>query len=59
MEKYIDNYIEYLRNERKRTENTIMAYKRDLLLFNDYLITKNSLSAFRMREVLHKLSTGI
>ncbi len=41
MEKYIDNYIEYLKNDRKRTENTIMAYKRDLLLFNNYLITKN------------------
>lgn len=25
----------------------------------DYLITKNSLSAFRMREMLHELSTGI
>jgi hypothetical protein len=25
----------------------------------DYLITKNSFSAFRMREMLHELSTGI
>lgn len=30
-----------------------------LVLFLDYLITKNSLSAFRMREVLYKLPTGI
>ena len=41
MKKYIDEYIEYLRNDRKRTENTIMAYKRDLLLFEDYLTNKN------------------
>ena len=30
-----------------------------LISILDYLITKNSLPAFRMREVLHKLSTGI
>ena len=41
MKKYIDKYIEYLKNDRKRTENTVMAYKRDLLLFDDYLATKN------------------
>ena len=36
-EKYIDEFIDYLRLEKKYSENTISSYKRDLNKINSYL----------------------
>ena len=36
-EKYIDEFIDYLRFEKKYSENTISSYKRDLNKLNSYL----------------------
>ena len=36
-EKYIDEFIDYLRFEKKYSENTISSYKRDLNKINSYL----------------------
>lgn len=33
---YLDGFMEYLRNEKRRSANTIEAYKRDYLSFTDY-----------------------
>ncbi len=38
---YQDSYIEYLTTERRRTENTIAAYKRDIERYLAYLHTRN------------------
>ncbi len=41
MEQYIDRYVEYLRNVKKSSENTIASYKRDLLKFVGYFQSKD------------------
>ena len=41
MEQYIDRYVEYLRNIKKSSENTIASYKRDLLKFVGYFQSKD------------------
>ena len=41
MEQYIDRYVEYLRNVKKSSENTIASYKRDLLKFVGYFRNKD------------------
>ena len=40
MEKFIEMYISYLQNDKKRTSNTISAYQRDLMIFSEYLQSK-------------------
>lgn len=37
MEEQIENYLTYVKNEKKRSHNTVISYERDLLQFNDYL----------------------
>ena len=41
MEQYIDRYVEYLRNVKKSSENTIASYRRDLMKFVDYFCDKH------------------
>ena len=41
MEQYIDRYVEYFRNVKKSSENTIASYKRDLLKFVGYFQSKD------------------
>ena len=36
-EKYIEEFIDYLRFEKKYSENTISSYKRELNKINSYL----------------------
>ena len=40
-EKYIEEFIDYLRFEKKYSENTISSYKRDLKQFENYGFTVN------------------
>lgn len=40
MNKYIDDFINYLEYERNYSNNTIIAYKNDIIEFIDYLDTK-------------------
>lgn len=41
MEQYIDRYVEYLKNVKKSSENTIASYRRDLMKFVVYFHDKN------------------
>ena len=41
MEQYIDRYVEYLRNVKKSSENTIASYRRDLMKFVAYFCDKH------------------
>lgn len=43
MENYIEKYVEYLRNIKKSSENTIASYRRDLMKFAAYC-NKNCIS---------------
>lgn len=40
MEQYIDRYVEYLRNVKKSSENTVASYRRDLLKFSRHFDEK-------------------
>ena len=40
MEKQITNFLEFIENEKKASENTLQSYKRDIIQFSDYLDTK-------------------
>lgn len=37
MEKQIKNFLEFLKNEKQSSENTLQSYERDILQFNKYL----------------------
>lgn len=41
MEQYIDRYVEYLKNVKKSSENTIASYRRDLMKFVGYFHDKH------------------
>lgn len=40
MDNYIENYINFLK-EKKLSENTVQAYKRDLIIFFNFLMERN------------------
>ena len=40
MEQYIDRYVDYLRNVKKSSENTVASYRRDLIKFYRYFDEK-------------------
>ena len=44
-EKIVTEYINYIRDEKGLTENTLEAYKRDIKSFNDYMLD-NSIEGF-------------
>ena len=37
MEKYINNFLKFIKEDKKLSENTLQSYKRDLLQLEDYL----------------------
>ncbi len=41
MEKQIDNFISFIQNEKKASENTLQSYRRDLLQFENFISKKN------------------
>ena len=41
MEKIMTEYLNYLKNTKKSSDNTIQAYKRDLNLFLEYIKANN------------------
>lgn len=45
-EKIVGDYIEYIKNEKKLTENTLEAYIRDILQFKEYL-QENKILSFK------------
>ena len=42
MDKIMDGYIDYMKNEKKLTDNTLDAYIRDILQFKNYLDNKTN-----------------
>jgi integrase/recombinase XerD len=50
LDKYISEYIEYLRFEKLLLENTIISYKRDLAKFRHYLGEKTAIDYLNMSK---------
>lgn len=50
MEQYIDRYVEYLKNVKKSSDNTVASYRRDLLKFYRYFSEKGIESAADINE---------
>ena len=42
MEKQIDNFISFIQNEKKASENTLQSYRRDLLQFENFISKKDT-----------------
>ncbi len=40
----IDNFINYIANEKRYSSNTLVAYKKDLLLFSEFLVSEFEIS---------------
>ncbi len=49
MEKYINNFLKFIKDEKKLSENTLQSYKRDLLQFEEYL-NENNLNYLKVTE---------
>lgn len=45
-EKIVGDYLEYIKNEKKLTENTLEAYIRDIMQFKEYL-KENKITSFK------------
>src|SRR5690554_4298304 len=45
-EKIVGDYLEYIKNEKKLTENTLEAYIRDIMQFKEY-IQENKITSFK------------
>lgn len=45
-EKIVGDYLEYIKNEKKLTENTLEAYIRDIMQFKEYL-QENKITSFK------------
>ena len=43
MDKQIKLFLEFLRNDKKLSDNTLQSYKRDIMQYHDYL-SKNKMS---------------
>ena len=41
MEKQINNFLEFLKNDKKLSENTLQSYKRDIVQYEEYISTKD------------------
>ena len=41
MEKQIELFLEFIKNDKKLSENTFESYRRDVLQFKEYLDTNN------------------
>lgn len=42
MEKQINNFLEFLKNDKKLSENTLQSYRRDIVQYEEYLLKKNT-----------------
>jgi integrase/recombinase XerD len=49
MEKQVDNFIDFMRNDKRASENTLQSYRRDLSQFENY-IKENNISCFRVKK---------
>ena len=49
MEKQINNFLNFLQEEKKASENTLQSYKRDLIQFSNY-ITKKDINFLRIKN---------
>lgn len=45
-EKIVGDYLDYMKNEKKLTDNTLEAYIRDILQFKEYL-QENKISNYK------------
>lgn len=54
--KYIENYLDYLRYERKYSINTINSYALELKFFNEYFFSKDILK-LSTKEIKDYLNT--
>lgn len=41
MEKQINNFLEFLKNDKKLSENTLQSYRRDIVQYKEYISKKN------------------
>ena len=41
MEKQINNFLEFLKNDKKLSENTLQSYRRDIVQYEEYINVKN------------------
>lgn len=48
MEKQINNFLEFIQNEKKASENTLQSYKRDILQYKDY-VEENKINFLRAK----------
>ncbi len=48
MDKQIDGFLDYIKNERKLSENTLLSYKRDISLYKRYL-DKNKMNYTKIK----------
>lgn len=42
MEKQINNFLEFLKNDKKLSENTLQSYRRDIVQYEEYISKKNT-----------------
>ena len=40
MEKQINDFLEFLKNDKKLSENTLQSYKRDIVQYEEYVSKK-------------------
>ena len=48
MEKQLDNFLEFIKNEKKASENTLQSYKRDILQFENY-VSENNINFLKIK----------
>ena len=49
MEKYINNFLKFIKEEKKLSDNTLQSYKRDLVQFEEYL-NENKVNYLKVTE---------
>ena len=49
MEKYINNFLKFIKEEKKLSDNTLQSYKRDLVQFEEYL-NENKVNYMKVTE---------
>ncbi len=49
MEKQINNFLEFIKEDKKLSENTLQSYRRDLVQFEDY-VNSNKLNFLKATE---------
>ena len=49
MEKQIDNFLEFIKEDKKLSENTLQSYRRDIVQFEEY-VNSNKLNYIKVTE---------